>query len=108
MRTMQTIRRMPMKARAWLVAATMVVASGCTHVPPQQAASDFKECAEMVAGGLRPLAAERDQRFNGKVGDEVARCRGGDKAAEFRKTPYVDWANYWATGDDTTFLAGTT
>ncbi|MEP7100278.1 MAG: peroxidase family protein, partial [Burkholderiales bacterium] len=87
------------------VVTTMIGA--CAAVTPQQAASDFKECAEMLAGGLRPLADERGLRFNGKVGDEVARCRGGDKAAEFRKTPFVDWSNYWATGDSASYLPGT-
>ena len=95
-------------ARICLIAAATALASACTHIPPTMAVDDFKECAEMVAGGLRPLAADRDQRFNGKVGDAVARCRGGDKPEAFRKTPYVDWANYWAAGDATSLLPGTT
>ena len=37
----------------------------------------------------------------------VARCRGGDRAAAFRTTPYVDWTNYWATGDSASLLPGT-
>ena len=52
--------------------------------------SDLKECTEMAVGGLRRLADERDARFNGKADEAVARCRGGDKAAAFRHTPYVD------------------
>src|SRR3989449_1666372 len=27
---------------------------------------------------------------------------GGDHALAFRATPWVDWSNYWATGDSTT------
>ena len=92
----------------WLAACAMLlVLNGCASTSPSATASDFKECVEMLAGGLRPLADTRGERFNGKVADEVARCRGGDKAAEFRKTPYVDWANYWATGDGATLLPGT-
>jgi len=29
----------------------------------------------------------------------TAACRGSDRAVKFRSTPWVDWANYWATGD---------
>ena len=69
---------------------------------------DTANCTAMVAGGFRKVADERGERFNGKVGEEVARCRGGDKAAAFRPTPYVDWSNYWATGDGTSLRPGTT
>ena len=96
---------------AWLsgalVCAQVCAVSGCANVSPAASFSDTKECAEMLLGGLRPLADERGQRFNGKVADEVARCRGGDKAASFRATPYVDWANYWATADAASLLPGT-
>jgi len=76
--------------------------------PPDGQSSALDDCVKMVAGGLRPLAAERGERFLGKVSGDVARCRGGDKAAAFRSTPYVDWANYWATGDASSLSPGTT
>ena len=92
-----------------LAAATLaaLLCACATQGGEQGALTDARDCIDMVAGGLRPLAKERDQRFNGKVGEDVATCRGSDKAAEFRTTPYVDWANYWATGDSTTLYPGT-
>ena len=93
--------------KSLLLATLALTLAGCTGVVPQQAASDFKDCIEMVGGGLRPLADTRDTRFNGKVGEDVARCRGGDKAAAYRSTPYVDWSNYWATGNSASFMPGT-
>lgn len=66
------------------------------------AATDVKACIEMVDGGLRPIAEDRSNRFDGKVEEATARCRGGDRAAAWRHTPWVDWANYWATGDAST------
>ncbi|NNE52103.1 MAG: oxygenase [Sulfitobacter sp.] len=55
----------------------------------------------MAERGLLPVAETQPERFLGKVLDDTARCRGGDHAAKYRDTPWVDWSNYWATGDDT-------
>ena len=93
--------------RAFAIVAIALLGACATSGGEKGALSDARECLDMVAGGLRPLATERDQRFNGKVGLDVATCRGSDKAAAFRKTPYVDWANYWATGDAATLYPGT-
>src|SRR5262249_42725097 len=60
---------------------------------------DIGGCAVMVGKGFRHVADARDQRFLGKVSETPAACRGGDRAVEFRAHPWVDWANYWATGD---------
>ena len=57
-------------------------------------------CAKLVIDGPRPIAEARDQRFLGKVRDFTAKCRGGDRAAQYRNTPWVDWANYWGAGDN--------
>ncbi len=59
-------------------------------------------CARLVEGGFRPIADERDERFLGKVQEDTARCRGGEHAVSLRQTPWVDWGNYWATGDGAT------
>jgi len=67
---------------------------------------ELADCAAMLSRGFRPVASERDQRFQGKVAEDVARCRGGERAVQFRAMPYVDWANYWATGDATSFAPG--
>src|SRR5207302_415333 len=50
-------------------------------------------------GGPMPIATVRDQRFQGKVQESTARCRGGETALRFRATPWIDWTNYHGTGD---------
>ena len=89
-------------------AALAALLSGCAAVSPGMALDDARNCTEMVLNGFRPLADERGERFNGKVSEDVARCRGSERAAQFRKTPYVDWSNYWATADGASLLPGTT
>lgn len=56
-------------------------------------------CADAAASGLRSLAVDRSARFLGKVSEGQAGCRGGANAVTSRMTPWVDWANYWGTGD---------
>jgi hypothetical protein len=56
--------------------------------------------------GFRPIAAERTERFLGKVREYTARCRGADKAVNGRALPWVDWQNYWATGDASSLAYG--
>jgi len=56
-------------------------------------------CAVLGAGGLRDIAADRTDRFQGKVGEVAARCRGGRRAIAGRGQPWVDWSNYWGTSD---------
>jgi hypothetical protein len=67
--------------------------------PKQEEAAAFNACAKAVLKGIRPIAKERDLRFEGKVSEANALCRGGEKALQFRLTPWVDWENYWGTGD---------
>ena len=56
-------------------------------------------CLAYSFGGFREVAHERSARFLGKVEDEdTSRCRGGEQAVEWRRTPWVDWQRYWATG----------
>lgn len=59
-------------------------------------------CADEISTGVRPIATSRDRRFLGKVQASTARCRGGDKAVSRRDVSWVDWANYYATGDGST------
>ncbi|MGC4055091.1 MAG: peroxidase family protein [Paludibaculum sp.] len=82
---------------------------------PIQAASEkekkeekeaLKACAQAVLSGIRKVADVRDSRFLGKVQEETAVCRGGQRALQFRNTPWVDWSNYWGTGDMSTKLPG--
>lgn len=84
------------------VIAVMLFLAGCTS-----SRQELKACAAMVNSGFRPVAKERTERFLGKVQEATALCRGGEKAVMFRGTPFVDWANYWATGDASTMYPGT-
>jgi hypothetical protein len=59
----------------------------------------LRACAKAVTQGIRPVASTRELRFQGKVSDENALCRGGIRSEMFRMTPWVDWSNYWGTGD---------
>jgi hypothetical protein len=65
----------------------------------------IKDCKRLAKGGLLPIAEERGKRFQGKVSKEAANCRGGQKALKYRGSPWVDWQNYWATGDESTKTA---
>lgn len=63
-------------------------------------------CKEMVKGGLRPIAQDRADRFQGKPDTDTIICRGGTDATRYSHTPWVDWSNYYATGDATTKKQG--
>ena len=81
--------------RAILVAVLSCLAlslTGCSE-------SSLEGCVETLAGGPLPIATARDQRFQSKVRESTARCRGGEVALKFLNTPWVDWANYYATRD---------
>ena len=67
----------------------------------QEEAKALAACAQMVVDELRVLKIpnERGARFQGKVSEATALCRGGERALQFRGTPWVDWSNYWGTGD---------
>ena len=84
-----------------LLLGALLVLGGCAT---QQESLDA--CLRVAARGLRPVAAERDQRFLGKVREDTARCRGGDRAVEARSLPWVDWQHYWAAGDASSRAAG--
>src|SRR5262250_2908379 len=57
------------------------------------------DVVKKLAGGLPPLATVRSARFLGKGSEAYARCNGGEAAVAQTGTPWVDWQNYWATGD---------
>jgi hypothetical protein len=58
-------------------------------------------CAQAVIDQaiLLKIPGAQDLRFQGKVSQATALCRGGEQALQFRGTPWVDWSNYWGTGD---------
>ena len=76
--------------------ATGLALAGCAT---QDNAAIVSACGSMAAGGLRPLAIERTDRFEGKVQEDTARCRGGARAVAGMGVPWVYWRNYWATAD---------
>ena len=64
----------------------------------------INSCMTMLERGLGPVAEDRSDRFLGKVLEDTADCRGGDHATASRDTPWVDWSNYWATGDELSLI----
>src|SRR4051812_44477660 len=70
-----------------------------THDAEKEQAAALKACGAAALAGFRQIADTRESRFTGKVSDSTALCRGGYKAEQFRFTPWVDWSNYWGTGD---------
>jgi hypothetical protein len=77
-----------------LLLATAMVLAGCaTHGDAVDA------CLRVAQRGLRPVAGDRTERFLGKVDEDTARCRGGERAVTARSVPWTDWQNYWATAD---------
>lgn len=86
------------KGGAWVLLVlflSILGLEGCATSPKEELAA----CASMTIDGFRPVANQRDQRFEGKVQEDTALCRGGEKAVKDRSLPWVDWQNYWATGD---------
>ena len=77
-----------------------------TESPKKQEADALKACAAAVLEGFRAIAPKRDLRFEGKVSEANALCRGGQRALQFRNTPWVDWSNYWGTGDASSLPTG--
>ena len=62
-------------------------------------AKSLKACAQVVLEGFYKIAGTREVRFNGKVDEARAICRGGQRALLFQGTPWVDWSHYWGAGD---------
>ncbi len=87
--------------KRWLVVAFVAVVLVLVGAGAFYAAGpDVPDCITMLQRGLRPIADARDQRFLGKVHEYIARCRGGNAAVRERARPWVDWSNYWGTGDE--------
>ena len=76
--------------------------------PKADEAKALLACAQMVTDQLNMLKIPvvRGKRFEGKVAEAVALCRGGEQALQFRGTPWVDWSSYWGTGDTASLPSG--
>lgn len=93
---------MTFSARATFVAAILVsILAGCSGTPRDDAVVEacLDVAEDLARNGLRDLADDRSKRFLGKVETYRARCRGGERAVAQMDTPWIDWQNYWATGD---------
>lgn len=80
----------------------VLVLTGCNSTERAKVKAELESlraCEDLLKEGFRPIAATRDQRFLGKVKEITAKCRGGENALKYRSMPWVDWSNYWATGD---------
>ncbi len=73
--------------------------------PKLEEAKELKACAQMVLDGFRKIPDDHAQRFLGKVTDAEALCRG-ERNLQFRLTPWVDWSQYWGTGDMSSLPTG--
>jgi hypothetical protein len=86
---------------AAVVAGSLCALAACDKTPEDSAI--VRACLQvadnLAKNGLRDIADDRSRRFLGKVEAYRARCRGGEAAVAQMDTPWVDWANYWATGD---------
>lgn len=81
-------------ALRWSLCAGMALA-GCRR----EDAASTADCLELLREGFRPIASDRQHRFLGKVQENTASCRGGERALQGRALPWVDWSRYWGTGD---------
>ena len=103
---------LPLSLRLGLVVGCLVFSNeGSAQKTPspntkQEELLALKACAKAVTQGFRPVATTRDMRFLAKVSDENALCRGGVRSEMFRMTPWVDWSNYWGTGDMSSLPTG--
>jgi Animal haem peroxidase len=95
-----------MKSYSYLMVVSVVLGlTACTTTVKERLSAD-KACARVVAQGLRPIADKQTDRFLGKVQEDTANCRGGEKAVARRDSPWLDWPNYWGAGDASTKAPG--
>src|SRR5579862_7412734 len=73
--------------------------------PKLEEARELKACAKALLEGLPKIPADRAKRFQGKVTEAEAICRG-ERNLAFRLTPWVDWSQYWGTGDGSSLPTG--
>ncbi len=98
------MRRHTRTSKIWIIAFAWAafLSIGFPIVVFADDPSEIEACISSVKRGLLDVPDDRSLRFLGKVEEDTARCRGGEKAVKFRHTPWVDWQNYYATGDATT------
>lgn len=95
-----------MKSYRYLLVVSVVLGLTACSTTVKERLSSNKACARVVAQGLRPIADKQTDRFLGKVQEDTANCRGGEKAVARRDSPWLDWPNYWGAGDASTKAPG--
>lgn len=93
------MRRYTTAYKKWIVVNGILTLLAAGFPQGVNAESETQACIETVNSGLLEIPDDRSQRFLGKVAESTARCRGGEKAVRYRAAPWVDWQNYYATGD---------
>jgi Animal haem peroxidase len=68
--------------------------------------STIDACVDALVSGPRKIATDRADRFQGKVAEARAFCRGGSKAVEGMRLPWLDWGNYYGASDKPSGLKG--
>ncbi|MDZ4797500.1 MAG: hypothetical protein SGI92_05015 [Bryobacteraceae bacterium] len=87
-----------------LIFASLILVS-CDEKQKEDKAS-IEACTEALLHLLPQRPQERADRFTGKVEQFRALCRGGQRAVAAMNSPWVDWSNYWGTGDTTSLAPG--
>jgi len=82
--------------------AALVLLTACSFLKDTELAG----CLAYLSGGFREVAADRSERFLGKVHEDTLLCRGPNDAVAWRLAPWLDWQRYWATGDSASKYAG--
>lgn len=95
-----------MKAILILCMCGLAAAAQDAPNPKLEEARELQACAQAVLQGFRKIPSVRSQRFLGKVSESEMLCRGGEKSLQFRMTPWVDWSQYWGTGDMSSLPSG--
>ena len=95
---------MAMRVSAGILCASLICMVSLTASSPVRPDSEndaavVDACVKMIVDGLPLIARDRTDRFQGKVDEAHARCRGGERAVGAMGMPWVDWANYWSAGD---------
>jgi len=87
-------------ARSFLAAVALIALASCNR--NSDLVLSPLSCAQRLDTEIRRIASTREARFQGKVTEATARCRGGEGAAARRSLPWVDWENYYGAGDSRT------
>lgn len=89
----------------FFIVCGLAVAADAPKNAKLEEARELKACVQTLLQPLRKIPADRSQRFLGKVTEAEAICRG-EANLQFRLTPWVDWSQYWGTGDTSSLPVG--